>query len=120
MPVRILAWLIGIPVAILAIVFAVVNRQLVTVDLWPLPWTVSLPLFLMVLGAMGLGLAFGGAVVWISAGAARKRARAEGRRADRLDSRVRALETENQRLNQQFVPAARDPSSTAARALPPA
>jgi len=32
---------------------------------------------------------------------------------------VRALETENQRLNQQLAPAARDPSATA-RALPPA
>lgn len=116
---RVLAWLIGLPVAILAIVFAVVNRALVTVDLWPLPWTVDLPLFLMVLGALGLGLAAGGVVGWLSSGRARSRARAEGRRADRLENRVRALETENERLNKAVgTPAVGN--DTAARTLPPA
>lgn len=112
---RFLAWLIGIPVAVVAIVFAVVNRHLVSVDLWPLPWTVGLPLFLLVLGALGLGLAIGGIVVWISAGSARSRARAESRRANRLENRVRALETENERLNQA---AARN--AAPARSLPQA
>jgi len=112
--VRFLAWLIGIPVAVLAILFAVVNRHMVTVDLWPLPWTIGLPLFLMVLGALGLGMMLGGGVLWISGSAARSRARAEARRANRLDTRVRVLETENERLNQLVSASAASP-----RALPP-
>lgn len=119
---RVIAWLIGLPVAVLAIVFAVVNRELVTVDLWPLPWTIDLPLFLMVLGALGLGLAIGGVIGWLSAGRARSRARAETRRADRLDTRVRALETENERLNKALGPQQPQVAAAeaAARSLPPA
>lgn len=117
---RVLAWLIGLPVAVLAIVFAVVNRALVTVDLWPLPWTIDLPLFLMVLGALGLGLAIGGVIGWLSAGRARSRARAESRRADRLENRVRALETENERLNKAIAPQQQVSGEAAARSLPPA
>lgn len=101
---RYIAWLIGLPVAIVAITFAVINRQVVTIDLWPLPWTASLPLFLMVLGALGLGMVAGGVIVWVSGGRTRARARAEHRRANRLDHRVRALETENERLNQATRP----------------
>lgn len=117
---RVLAWLIGLPVAVLAIVFAVVNRALVTVDLWPLPWTIDLPLFLMVLGGIGLGLAIGGVIGWLSAGRARSRARAETRRADRLDNRVRALETENERLNKAISPSQQIAGDESARSLPPA
>lgn len=91
---RVLSWLIGLPVAAVAVVFAVVNRRPVDVELWPLPWTVALPLFVLVLGALAVGLVTGGVIVWISGARARRRARAEARRAALLEHRVKELEGE--------------------------
>jgi uncharacterized integral membrane protein len=96
--VKFLSWLIGAPVAVIAIVFAVINRHDVLLDLWPLPWEIQLPLYLLVLGALALGLIVGGALVWISAGSSRGRARSEGRRANAMAYEVDQLRQENQAL----------------------
>jgi uncharacterized integral membrane protein len=96
--VKFLSWLIGIPVAVVAIVFAVINRHSVMVDLWPLPWEVQLPLYLLVLGFLALGLVLGGCMVWLSGGAARGRARSEGRRANAIAYEVDQLREENKAL----------------------
>ncbi|NNE84727.1 MAG: LapA family protein, partial [Alphaproteobacteria bacterium] len=40
-----LRWLITVPLALILIVFAVNNRHLVDVSLWPLGIVISLPLF---------------------------------------------------------------------------
>lgn len=82
---KVLSWLIGLPIAVLAIIFAVSNRGAVLVDLWPLPWEVMLPLYLLVLGALAVGLVVGALIAWISAGSTRARARREHRRANRLE-----------------------------------
>ncbi|WP_185961411.1 lipopolysaccharide assembly protein LapA domain-containing protein [Telmatospirillum sp. J64-1] len=88
---RVLAWLIGLPVAVIAIVFAVSNRQTTTVELWPLPFTFSLPLFLIVLVPFMVGLLAGAVILWFSQGRRRSAARADRRR-------LRALERENEQL----------------------
>lgn len=88
---KVLSWLIGLPIAILAIVFAVSNRGAVLVDLWPLPWEAMVPLYLLVLGALGIGLLLGALVAWISAGSARTRARREHRRANRLEGELETV-----------------------------
>lgn len=93
---KVLSWVIGLPIAVLAIIFAVSNRDAVQVDLWPLPWEVMLPLYLLVLGALALGLVVGAVVAWISSGSARSRARREHRRANKLEvelDEVRQAET---------------------------
>ncbi len=82
---KVLSWLIGLPIAVLAIIFAVSNRAGVLVDLWPLPWEVTLPLYLLVLGALALGLIVGAVIAWLSTGSTRARARREHRRANRLE-----------------------------------
>lgn len=82
---KILSWVIGLPIAVLAIIFAVSNRGGVLVDLWPLPWEVTLPLYLLVLGALALGLVIGAAIAWFAGGSARARARREHRRANTLE-----------------------------------
>ena len=82
---KVISWIIGLPIAVLAIIFAVSNRGGVLVDLWPLPWEVTLPLYLLVLGALGIGLLAGAVIAWMSAGTTRARARREHRRANRLE-----------------------------------
>lgn len=65
-----------IPVALAVVVFALANRQLVTIDLWPLPFAVDLPVYLAVLGALALGLLVGGSVQRVSGAGRRRRASA--------------------------------------------
>jgi len=76
---RLLSWIILTPLAVVIVVFAVSNRASVTVALWPLPFTWQLPLFLVVLAGALVGFVLGAAVAWISAGKARRRARAKTR-----------------------------------------
>lgn len=63
---KILSWLITLPLLAFCVVFAVSNRQLVTVDLWPLDYVVSTPLYLIALGSLFSGFLLGAAVFWIA------------------------------------------------------
>ena len=48
---RIAFWLIGLPLAIVAVLFAISNRTPVVFELWPLPFELEAPRFLPVLAA---------------------------------------------------------------------
>ncbi|CCG08815.1 lipopolysaccharide assembly protein LapA domain-containing protein [Pararhodospirillum photometricum] len=66
-------WLIGLPLAALVAVFAVNNRAVAEVSLWPTPFTVDLPVYLLVLGALAVGLIAGAFMMWTNAVALRVR-----------------------------------------------
>jgi len=106
--VRRLSWLVTAPCALATIVFAVSNRALVTIDLWPLPWSATVPLFLPLLGGVLLGVLAGAGVVAIGRARWRQRARRALKRAD-------ALEGELARLRERPPPA--DTSAPASRVM---
>lgn len=72
---RYLSLIITIPLALLAISFAISNRTTVILELWPLPFTVTAPMYLLVLGAIAVGFLAGGIVVWLAQHKYRKEAR---------------------------------------------
>ena len=77
---RFLSWVIGFPVALLLILFALANRHFVVVSLDPLwredPWaSVSVPLWLVVFLAILLGLIAGWIGAWFNQGRWRRAAR---------------------------------------------
>jgi uncharacterized integral membrane protein len=81
---KILGWLLFAIVAIAAIAFAVANRDVVTVDFDPLPFTLDAPLYLIVLASI-----FGGLVVAAFGGmAVNQRLRTRVRRAERLNRQM--------------------------------
>lgn len=88
---RRLSWIVTIPVALVIVVFAVANRQIVTVDLWPFELSLTPPLFALVLGAMLVGFIAGMFVMWVSAGRIRDRARRQSYRASSLEREVSYL-----------------------------
>lgn len=105
--VKLLSWLIGFPLALIAITFAVINRHPVTVDVWPFPWEISVPLYLLVLGALAVGIVFGGIFTWLSAAPVRGRAVKESRRANAMAYQLDQLKEENATLHkthQQALP----------------
>ncbi|KZD09066.1 lipopolysaccharide assembly protein LapA domain-containing protein [Oceanibaculum pacificum] len=86
---KILTALVTVPVALLVILFAVSNRETVDLTLWPLPYSISLPLFLVVLGFLFLGFLLGAMFLWLEVLRAHSQTRAATKRAD---SAERALE----------------------------
>lgn len=96
-----LSWIILFPLAVLLIVFSVTNRNAVTIDLWPLPVMIDVPLFALVFAALLMGVAWGGVSAWLNGGKARRAARMKTREAElnaaeagRLKDRIATLEAE--------------------------
>ncbi|MBX9635868.1 MAG: LapA family protein [Magnetospirillum sp.] len=94
---RILGWLLALPIVVLAMVFAVANRHELRLELWPLPWVLDLPVYLAVLGALVLGMVIGAVAMWLSGHRARTNASHQRRRAESLERQLQAAHAENQR-----------------------
>ncbi len=88
---RILSWVIMIPFALVVIVFSAVNRDLVSLDLWPFPHEITVPVFTLVLAVFIFGFLWGGAVAWASGGNLRRRARNAQWRAETAERELRSL-----------------------------
>ena len=84
--------LVFVPVAAVFVVFAVANRHTLTLNLWPLPLEIDLPVYIAVLGALAVGMAIGGSAQWISDGKWRRRARAGKRKASALERQLTLVE----------------------------
>lgn len=88
---RHLSWIVTIPVTVVAVVFAVANRETVPLSFWPLPWSLDLPVYLIVLGCLLAGFLLGGFVAWVAAAPRRRRARQTTERARELAREVAEL-----------------------------
>lgn len=92
-----LRWLVLLPVAIVALLFALANRHNVTVSLDPFASNdiqgpqITAPLFIIVILAVMLGAVLGGAATWLRQGRHRKAARAANTEAERLRSEASGL-----------------------------
>src|SRR6202049_2949930 len=64
---RPLFWVFALLVAALLALFAVSNRAGVALSLWPLPFLVEAPLYLIALGGALLGFVAGELAAWIAA-----------------------------------------------------
>ncbi len=64
---------VTLPLLLIVVLFAVVNRKAVPVNFWPFPYAVDLPLSAVVFGGFFLGVLSGGLAVWL--GGVRKRRR---------------------------------------------
>lgn len=87
---RLIPWLV-LPVAsIVAIAFAIANRASVVVSFDPLPFAPSMPLFAVVLLAIGLGMLIGGVAAWLGQRKWRRLARERRRANDALQRELAA------------------------------
>lgn len=88
---RLLTWIIMVPVALAVISFAVNNREAVAVDLWPAPYALDVPVFAIVLVSVVFGMLIGAIVAWFGGGKSRGRARANARRAASAEREAASL-----------------------------
>lgn len=66
------------PLAVLVVLLALANREWVQLSLDPMggnAWTVTVPLFVAVLGALMIGILVGGTAAWLGQGKYRRAAR---------------------------------------------
>ena len=89
---KLIYWLIAGPLIALAVLFALSNRGSVELSIWPLPFSLSAPVYLVALGGLAVGFFAGGIVAWFGAGRTRARARAAERTV-----RAREVELEDLR-----------------------
>jgi uncharacterized integral membrane protein len=89
---RFIGWAIGLPLGLLAAVFAISNRTSVPLELWPLPIEpVALPAFLVVLIPLALGLVGGMTLSWLAATPVRRKSREQARRIESLERQLGAI-----------------------------
>jgi lipopolysaccharide assembly protein A len=86
--------------------FAVANRQAASLALWPLPYVVELPLYLLVFGVLLVGFIVGVLAAWLGARQRRRELRRRGRQ-------IEALERELAATQSQLVAAAPNPEKPA-------
>lgn len=81
---RFIYWSVTALIALVVVVFAVSNRTMVTLALFPLPAALDAPLYLVVIAAGALGFLVGALVAWIGAGRHRRDVRLLRQRIERL------------------------------------
>lgn len=85
--------LLAAPVLIVLVVFALSNRQVVQLGLWPTDIVVDAPVSVAVLVAAGLCFVVGGFMTWAATLALRARARRAERTVRQLEAQVQALQS---------------------------
>jgi len=65
-------WIITLPLTVIVVVFAVMNRASVHVELWPWPWDAEAPLFVLIGVTFILGFLVGAIAMWVSGGRHRR------------------------------------------------
>ncbi|WP_375465004.1 lipopolysaccharide assembly protein LapA domain-containing protein [uncultured Methylobacterium sp.] len=94
--IRFLKGLVLLPVTIAVILLAVANRDPVRLSLDPFSpetpvFSLTLPLYAILFGAVALGIVVGGIFAWLGQGRARRQVRHRGREIRRLEGETARL-----------------------------
>jgi uncharacterized integral membrane protein len=93
--VKLLSWLIGLPLAAIVVLFALSNRQGVAIGLWPFEEGLVLPVYLAVLMPFFAGLLLGLCTAGIRGLSHRRAARVQSKRAAALERELAASRVAN-------------------------
>jgi lipopolysaccharide assembly protein A len=88
--VKLVHWLVTAPLAVVLVVFAVANRDVVSLSFWPLPIELRAPVWAVVLLTLLAGFLIGEFVAWINGRRWRRRARDQARRVETLERELAA------------------------------
>jgi uncharacterized integral membrane protein len=91
-------WSVTLIVAAVLVPFAIANRATVSLGLWPFPFMLETPVYLLVLLTLFAGFVIGAACIWIAGHGLRRELRRRRRRVEALE---RELATTQARLTDQ-------------------
>ncbi len=86
-----LRWIIGAPLLLLLVLFALSNPQPVRLTIWPFDLALEAPLSLAVLLSMAVAFLIGALIAWLGTLAAIARARRAEEKVRLLDAQVNEL-----------------------------
>ena len=89
---KILFWGTVAVAAVAAVLFAITNRQTVEVGIWPVPYRVEAPLYLLIGAPLFFGFLLGEIAAWLTAGKWRREVRRRGRRIEALERELAATQ----------------------------
>jgi len=89
---RLAFWILGLPILVVAILFAIENRGALALNFWPTGYVLTLPVYVAVFGAVVVGFLFGGTVAWLAQHHRRAAQRQAEREADRLRDEAERLQ----------------------------
>ena len=103
---RLLSYLITIPIAVALILFAISNQGMVVVELWPLPFASRpLPLYTIVLVPAAVAFFLGGLIVWLGGTRTRRLARQRKRAVENLRAELGRVQASKTRMDQAMAKA---------------
>ena len=113
--------LLAVPVLIILVAFALSNRQVVQLGLWPTDITLNAPLSITILVASGLFFIVGALMTWGASVTTASRARQAERTVRQLEAEVQALKAQPRTAQSRSMqPGSMQPGSVGtAMALPP-
>jgi uncharacterized integral membrane protein len=86
-------WLVTLIVAAVLMPFAITNRATVSLGLWPFPFLLETPVYLLVLLTLLAGFIMGAACAWIAGYGSRRELRRRRRRVEALERELTATST---------------------------
>jgi uncharacterized integral membrane protein len=93
---KLIRGVLGLIGLVVIVSFAVSNRQMVDVGLWPLPETLNVQLFWVFLFGLVVGAVLGGLGAWFGAMGKRRHARQMKRKADDLEGQLRVIKQQQE------------------------
>ena len=91
---RILYRAVFLVIAVFLILFAVSNRETVSVGLWPLPFLADVPLYLLCFLSLVLGALIGVGATWMGGHGKRRELGARRRRIEALERELTATQSQ--------------------------
>jgi lipopolysaccharide assembly protein A len=91
---RVAFWLVTAVAAGVLVPFAITNRAAVSLGLWPLPFVLETPVYLLVLLILFAGLVIGGAGAWVAGHRVRRELRRQRRRVAALERELSATQAQ--------------------------
>ncbi len=101
---RLLSWIVMVPIAIVIVAFSVSNRAPAVLDFWPLPWSMETPIYMVVVASLIVGFAAGTLVFWLSTAPMRRRARLNDRMARTAERELAILREKSEKAKAAETP----------------
>jgi len=95
---RFISWLIMIPAAVAVVVFALNNKDPISLNLWPFALVVEQELYLVLTAVLGVGVLLGGVVSWSGGGHVRASLRKQAYEGEVARRQLQAEHEENLKL----------------------
>ena len=107
---KLISFCVTFPLTVIVVLFAVSNRHLVSMELWPLPGALDAPLYLPFLVAVAAGFLLGGAIAWSGELGHKLRANRAEKRADDLERELAVMRIREEELRARLPAYARRPA----------